>query len=45
MGKDTFSLKNNRTGEEFEFDILDGTRGPSLLDMRTFLCKKWIFFL
>lgn len=43
MSKDTFSIKNNRNGEEFEFDIIDGTKGPSVVDFSSFYTKSGYF--
>jgi len=36
MKKNTITLTNNNTGETYEYDILDGTRGHSVVDIRTF---------
>lgn len=30
----TFTLKDNQTGEEYELPVLDGTVGPSVIDVR-----------
>ena len=43
MGKDTVTFINNRTGERFEFDILDGSRGPSVVDISSFYKKSGMF--
>ena len=32
--KDTFTLTNNRTGASYELPIIDGTVGPSVIDVR-----------
>lgn len=34
---------NNRTNEQYEFDILDGTRGPSVVDISSFYKKTGMF--
>ncbi len=43
MNKDSFTFTNNRTGESYEFDIIDGTRGPSVVDISTFYKKTGMF--
>ncbi len=43
MKKNTFSLIDNRTGKNYEYPILDATRGPSVLDMRTFFKDSDMF--
>ncbi len=43
MKKNTFSLIDNRTGKSYEYPILDATRGPSVLDMRTFFKDSDMF--
>jgi citrate synthase len=43
MGKDTVTFINSRTGERFEFDILDGSRGPSVVDISSFYKKSGMF--
>ncbi|HIQ46341.1 MAG TPA: citrate synthase [Sulfurovum sp.] len=43
MPKNTFSLINNQTGEHYEYPILEGTRGPSVLDIRTFFADTGLF--
>ena len=41
--KSTITITDNRTGKEYEFDILDGTRGPSVVDISTFYAKTGMF--
>jgi len=41
--KNSFTMKNNKTGEEFEFDILEPTRGQSVVDISTFYAKTGMF--
>jgi citrate synthase len=41
--KNTFTMINNRTQESYEFDILDATRGPSVVDIATFYKKTGMF--
>lgn len=41
--KNSFTITNNRTNESFEFDILDATRGPSVVDISTFYAKTKMF--
>jgi len=43
MPTNTFSLTNNQTGETYEYNILEGTRGPSVLDIRTFFTDTGMF--
>ena len=43
MKKNTVTLTNNKTGETYEYDILDATRGPSVVDMRTFFQDTGMF--
>lgn len=43
MGKNTATLINNNTGETYEYDILEATRGPSVVDMRTFFQDTGMF--
>ncbi len=33
LNKDSVTLTNNRTGQSYEFPIVDGTEGPSLIDI------------
>ena len=41
--KNSVTMINNRTGEEYEFDILDPTRGPSVVDLSTFYATTGMF--
>ncbi|HIP12619.1 MAG TPA: citrate synthase, partial [Arcobacter sp.] len=41
--KNSISMINNRTNEEYEFDILDPNRGPSVVDISTFYAKTGMF--
>jgi citrate synthase len=43
MAKDTMTLTNNATGESYEYDILKATRGPSVVDIRTFFADSGMF--
>jgi len=43
MTKNTFTLTNNQTGDTYEYNILEGTRGPSVLDIRTFFADSGMF--
>ncbi len=43
MNKDTFTFTNNRTGEKYEFDIIDATRGPSVVDISSFYKQTGMF--
>jgi len=43
MEKKTFTLTNNITGEKFEYNILEGTRGPNVLDIRSFYKDTGMF--
>jgi citrate synthase len=39
----TFTMTDNRTGKSYEFDILDGTRGPSVVDISSFYTQTGMF--
>ncbi len=41
--KNSFTMINNKTGEEYEFDILEPTRGPLVVDISTFYAKTGMF--
>jgi len=41
--KNTFTMTNNRTNTSYEFDILDGTRGPSVVDISSFYGQTGMF--
>jgi citrate synthase len=43
MNKDTFTFINNRTNEQYEFDILDATRGPSVVNISSFYKQTGMF--
>ena len=42
-GKDTFTLINNRTGDSHELPIIDGTVGPSVIDVRKLYAETGYF--
>ena len=37
MAKNTMTFTDNRTGKSYEYNIIDGTRGPSVVDISTFI--------
>jgi len=41
--KNTFTMTDNRTDKSYEFDILDGTRGPSVVDISSFYSQTGMF--
>ncbi len=41
--KDSVTLTNNRTGESYEFPILDGSEGPSLVNISNMYAKTGMF--
>ena len=43
MKKDTFTFINNQTDKRYEFNILKGTRGPSVVDISTFYKETGMF--
>ncbi len=43
MANDTITVTNNRTGEKFDFPILDATVGPSVVDIGTFYNATGMF--
>ena len=43
MTKNTFTLTNNQTGDTYEYDILEGTRGPSVVDIQSFFTDTGMF--
>ena len=43
MKTNTFTMTDNRTGKQYEFDILDATRGPNVVDISTFYSKTGMF--
>jgi len=43
MTKNTFTLTNNQTGNSYEYDILEGTRGPAVVDIQSFFTDTGMF--
>jgi len=43
MKKPTFTCIDNRTGKKYDFDILDATRGPSVVDISSFYKQTGMF--
>jgi len=43
MIKNTVTLTNNQTGDSYEYDILKSTRGPFVLDIRSFFSDSGMF--
>ncbi|AXX88073.1 citrate synthase [Malaciobacter marinus] len=43
MAKNTMTLTDNRSGKSFEYNIIDGTRGPSVVDIRSFYKDSGMF--
>ena len=43
MKKNTMTLTDNRTGKSYEYNILEASRGPSVLDIRTFFADANMF--
>ena len=43
MAKNTMTLTDNRDGKQFEYNIIDGTRGPSVVDISTFYKDSGMF--
>ncbi len=43
MSKKTMTLIDNRNGASYEYPILEGTRGPSAVDMRSFYRDSGMF--
>ncbi len=43
MKKNTMTLTNNNTNESYEYKIMKGTRGPSVVDIRTFFADSGMF--
>ena len=41
--KNTITLINNSTGEEFEFDLIECTRGPKAIDFGKLFERTGIF--
>ncbi|MDF1882702.1 citrate synthase [Sulfurimonas sp. SAG-AH-194-C21] len=40
---DTVTITDNRTGKSYDFDILDGTRGPSVVNISSFYTDTGMF--
>ncbi len=43
MPNDTFTLINNRDNSRYEYPILEGTRGPAVVDIRSFFKDTGMF--
>jgi len=43
MTENTFTLTNNQTGDSYEYDILEGTRGPAVVDIQSFFTDTGMF--
>ena len=43
MPKNTFTLTNNQTGDTYEYNILEGTRGPAVVDIQSFFTDTGMF--
>lgn len=43
MAKNTMTLTDNRNGKAYEYNIIDGTRGPSVVDISTFYKDSGMF--
>jgi len=43
MPKETMTLIDNRTGKRYEYPIIEGTRGPAAVDMRSFYKDSGMF--
>jgi citrate synthase len=41
--KNTMTMINNKTNEQYEFDILTGSRGPEVVDISSFYAKTGMF--
>ena len=41
--KPTITIRDNRTNKEYEFNILDGTRGPNVVDISSFYAQTGMF--
>ena len=41
--KNTMTLINNKTGEKYDFDIIEPTRGPNVVDISSFYAKTGMF--
>ena len=43
MKKNTFTLTNNQNGKNYEYEILQASRGPSVVDLRSFFQDTGLF--
>ena len=43
MAKNTMTFTDNRTGKSYQYNIIDGTRGPSVVDISTFYKDSGMF--
>ena len=43
MKKNSVTFTNNNTGESYEYNILEPTRGPFVVDIRTFFQDTGMF--
>ena len=43
MPKNTMTFTDNRNGKTYEYNIVDGTRGPSVVDISTFYKDSGMF--
>ena len=43
MKQNTVTLTNNKTNKSYEYEIFDASRGPSVLDMRSFFADTGMF--
>jgi len=43
MKTNTMTITDNRTGDTYELDILEGTRGPSVVDISSFYAQTGMF--
>ena len=43
MATNSVTITNNKTGESFEYEIIEGTRGPSVVDITTFYKDSGMF--
>ena len=41
--KNSITMIDNRTGKSYEFDILEATRGPSVVNISSFFAKTGMF--
>lgn len=41
--KPTITIRDNRTNKEYEFNVLDGTRGPNVVDISSFYAQTGMF--